>query len=253
MIPKIIHQTWKTREVPSKFKVFQESWIAMHPGWEYRFYTDEDNHHLVKTDYPWLLKTYESYPYAIQKIDMARVLYLHKFGGLYVDLDFECLKPFDELLDGKNVFFGIHDKGFAPGSRSTEYCNALLASTPKHPFWEKLLNRMIQVMRSKRNFETILTYVLLTSGPLLLTEETEEYKKTENDLVVYPKSYFYASNWCINSPEERQKLARDDDSFAIHHFDGSWLTPARRFVNMFIRLLGRFFPFVHRLFTKDNG
>ena len=35
-IPRIIHQSWKTADVPSGFQPWQESWKRNHPGWEYR-------------------------------------------------------------------------------------------------------------------------------------------------------------------------------------------------------------------------
>ena len=41
-IPKIIHQTWKTKEVPEKWKKSQEEWQRLHPDWLYILWTDED-------------------------------------------------------------------------------------------------------------------------------------------------------------------------------------------------------------------
>lgn len=35
-IPHIIHQSWKTDEVPERFVVWQASWMDNHPTWEYR-------------------------------------------------------------------------------------------------------------------------------------------------------------------------------------------------------------------------
>jgi inositol phosphorylceramide mannosyltransferase catalytic subunit len=42
MVPKILHQTWKNKEVPEKWKAAQQSCIDRHPGYEYRLWTDED-------------------------------------------------------------------------------------------------------------------------------------------------------------------------------------------------------------------
>src|SRR5438105_9445997 len=43
MIPKLIHQTAKTAEIPEKWRVYQKKVRALHPGWGYRLWTDEDN------------------------------------------------------------------------------------------------------------------------------------------------------------------------------------------------------------------
>ena len=46
-ITRILHQSWKSRELPAHFKHWQGSWRANHPGWEYRLWTDQDNRDLV--------------------------------------------------------------------------------------------------------------------------------------------------------------------------------------------------------------
>ena len=53
----------------------------MHPGWEYRLWTDAENRELVQEHYPWLLETYDRLPENIMRADMARILYMHQFGG----------------------------------------------------------------------------------------------------------------------------------------------------------------------------
>ena len=53
----------------------------MHPGWEYRLWTDTENRELVQEHYPWLLQTYDRLPGNIMRADMARIMYLHQFGG----------------------------------------------------------------------------------------------------------------------------------------------------------------------------
>ena len=52
-----------------------------HPGWEYRLWTDAENRELVREHYPWLLDIYDGLPENIMRADMARILYMHQFGG----------------------------------------------------------------------------------------------------------------------------------------------------------------------------
>lgn len=42
-IPKIIHQSYKTRRLPPEFAQWQGSWLKLHPSWCYMFWTDQDN------------------------------------------------------------------------------------------------------------------------------------------------------------------------------------------------------------------
>lgn len=41
LIPRIIHQTYKNRDLPPAAKQYMRTWHTMNPGWEVRFYDDE--------------------------------------------------------------------------------------------------------------------------------------------------------------------------------------------------------------------
>ena len=97
MIPSIIHQTWKTSEIPERFQEFVSSWKTLHPDYTFMFWTDEDNLSLIQREYPDLLDIYESIPTPVMKCDFARYVILHHHGGFYVDLDVMCYKPLSDL------------------------------------------------------------------------------------------------------------------------------------------------------------
>ena len=63
-------------------------------------------------------------------------MYLHHYGGVYVDLDFESINPMGGYLKGKQLVLGrmgsdVHFYHSIP--------NAFMASVPGHPFWIKVL------------------------------------------------------------------------------------------------------------------
>ena len=78
--PKIIHQTWKTKEMPEKWKKSPEMWKKFHPDWEYKLWTDEDNRSFIQDKYPQFLKLFDSYPHGIQRADFIRYFILKDFG-----------------------------------------------------------------------------------------------------------------------------------------------------------------------------
>lgn len=39
-VPKIIHQTWKSKDVPEQWRAAQASCRDLHPDYEYRLWTD---------------------------------------------------------------------------------------------------------------------------------------------------------------------------------------------------------------------
>ena len=106
-IPPIIHQTWKDELVPVPMQDLAESWRRNHPGWEYRLWTDTQNREFIRTRYPDFLVRYDSYPYHIQRVDAVRYFILYTFGGLYVDLDFECIHSLERLLAEHECLFGL--------------------------------------------------------------------------------------------------------------------------------------------------
>ena len=40
---------------------------------------------------------YDGYGFGIQRADAMRLFFLHKFGGIYIDLDIECKRSLDFL------------------------------------------------------------------------------------------------------------------------------------------------------------
>ena len=112
-IQRIIHQTWKSHTLYPAQAQWQENCRRLNPGWEFRLYDDDENAALVRDHFPELAETFASYPKNINRIDAVRLLYLAKFGGIYMDLDYTCLRPFDELLAGVDVLMAedVHETG----------------------------------------------------------------------------------------------------------------------------------------------
>lgn len=44
--------------------------------------------------------TWDSFPRVIYRVDAVRAMYLHRYGGLYFDLDFWCLRPLEHTVSG---------------------------------------------------------------------------------------------------------------------------------------------------------
>ena len=66
--------------------------------WTYSLWSDRANDWIVEKFYPTFWKTYAQYPKNIFKVDAARLAYLHRYGGVYADLDYEALSSFGPLL-----------------------------------------------------------------------------------------------------------------------------------------------------------
>ena len=71
-IPRIIHQTWKDEHVPVEWQAAQKSCQQMHPDFEYKLWTDKQSREFIAARLPHLLKTWDSYPFNIQRADIIR-------------------------------------------------------------------------------------------------------------------------------------------------------------------------------------
>jgi len=132
-IPRVIFQTWKVRQpLPANYQYWSNSFSALNPGYLRVLWDDADNREFIAAEFPWFLPVYDSYPREIFRADMIRPFFLYIFGGIYVDLDTECLRPIDETIGDGDVILGTmgSDTEFAHSVP-----NAIMASKPRQLFW----------------------------------------------------------------------------------------------------------------------
>ena len=119
---------------------------------------------------PELVPLYEEYPEDIQRVDAARYVILREFGGVYADLDLQCLRPIDALLDAEVVLprttpFGVSNQ-FMLSVKGHSLFHHSVASLPRaYAKWGKVWPRHLRV--------------LTTAGPLFLTGRLREHGTKE--------------------------------------------------------------------------
>jgi len=214
-IPKIIHQIWIGKEVPEKFRVFQESWKKYHPDWEYKLWTYNDiegfnfyNEELIKQS---------RNPGEIS--DIMRYEILYRYGGLYVDLDFECLRSHYDLHTMYDFYIGIQPL-------DTEFVQlgiGLIGSIPGHP----ILRHAIVTMRGNWNNEECKKNPPKRTGPIFFTRSFFECAGKYGTIdIAFPSAYFYPLG-CKEFVFDYQ-VWRAQGSFGIHHWASSWMKPQFR-------------------------
>lgn len=211
IIPKIIHQIWLGSPVPEHLKEFMASWKKMHPDWHYILWTDTDaekfplkNRHVYNA-----AKNYG------QRSDILRYEILYQYGGLYIDVDFRCVKPFDILHHALDFYCGLITESYL--------ANGLIASTPGHTLLKKVIDS-IHSVSVKDNFQNIIDL----TGPGLLQKIFLEYAETcPGRNVLMPCTYFYPSpNTARHLPKRGQDAYIKPESFAIHYWACTWQKPS---------------------------
>lgn len=159
VIPKLIMQTWKTHELPDKWKATQSSIKKYMPDWNYILMTDEMNRAFIQTHFPDFIPYYDAFPYPIQRADAIRYAWLYIHGGLYLDCDFELLAPLDELFfDDRDLFL------LASSNTPNVLTNAFMAAKPGN----KVFTDMIEEMKLPPLFSYFERHLLVmnTTGPM---------------------------------------------------------------------------------------
>lgn len=141
-LPKIIHQQWKTIQIPQagKYTEWRQAWIDLYPepeGYTHILWTDETMRQLIATHYPWFLSIYDGYKYNIQRADVARYFILHFVGGLYADLDYQPLVNFWNRIPKDRVSL-IE----SPYKYNEHHQNSLMASPKGDIFWKQVFDAL---------------------------------------------------------------------------------------------------------------
>lgn len=103
-IPKIIHQTFYTRDLPEKLQENVDIIRQLNPEWEYRFYDDSDIAAFIQSNYPahvWHYFERINSRYGAARADLFRYLLMYKMGGIYLDIKSVVTRPIQLREDDK--------------------------------------------------------------------------------------------------------------------------------------------------------
>jgi glycosyl transferase-like sugar-binding protein len=233
-IPRILHQTWKSVDVPEPLAGFQARWRALHPDFEYRLWTDAQNDSFVRDEFPELYSLYRSFAREIYRADMVRCLYLLRFGGVYVDLDVEPLRSLHGFLaDAGDCVLGAEPEAHARKRRGKPImaCNAILASAPGHPFWRRMMEEIARRAALGGGEPVGVT------GPLALDFVFETCGRELGVRVSEPDAFFPLPDLDAQSlPLDARSLKYfrsmrelelyPTSSFGVHHWAHTWIPEA---------------------------
>jgi len=174
-ISRVIFQTWKSRiDIPPNYRYWRSTFIRNNPDFKCVLWDDDDNREFIAERFPWFLSTYDRLPAAIFRADAVRPLFLFLYGGVYVDIDTECLRPLETMPFSGDVILGQMgpDLNF-----EHSIPNAVMASKPFQLFWLVVIILMMEKVKSRGRVGDLgrATPESLT-GPILLHEAFDFYR-----------------------------------------------------------------------------
>lgn len=217
MIPKKIHYVWlgKGKKKPLA-NICINSWFLTLTDYEITEW-NEDNLNLDElcAHNRFLSECRKRKLWAFMA-DYLRLYILYQHGGIYMDVDVQVLKKFDNLLD-RDFFIGYEYYTYNEDNSVTEG-TGVIAAAPHNPIIKKCLDYY-----DSKIWETDVYFI-----PTIFTIVLKEFNPSE--YTIYPVEYFapydYRKSFGYNSITP--------DTYAIHWFDGSWTS--NKHVGQFLKV-----------------
>jgi mannosyltransferase OCH1-like enzyme len=257
MFPKKIFQTWKQKTIEDKtLQSWQQSWIDLNKNYEYELWDDAENRRFIETNYPDFLSIYDGYNVNIKRVDAVRYFYLLKNGGIYADLDFICLRPFDSLLENidSDVILGTMGEGEIVESKKElnflhNIPNAIMIAKPNSDFFSFVTNMLYYTWKNPNLGPEATTGPIFLKVCLLsytskvwpdfanflynanILEEIQHKFSFASKILIAPPAVFYPLNWNNEKlMQKRSEIFKNVDSlklqfpfsFAVTFWMHSW-------------------------------
>lgn len=223
-IPKIIHQIWFDfgygRDIGDHNKRLIKRMKEKNSNYISFLWREEDADNLLKKYYPNYWCTYHTLEPVIKKVDFLRFFILHHYGGIYLDMDFYCLKNFDDYFNDfpqyKDSDIILSRSCYGPwitnsimmsakGSKFWEFCMKKVKDKELIPWWGEL----------QTHIDTS-----CTAGPYFMTKVVECYQESayiKNKITIVDVPYFISIDF-------------KDAVYAWHEGHTSWIE-GKHFVN----------------------
>jgi len=157
-IPKIIHQTYFSQTVPEEIQANIAKLKSINPGWDYRFYTDQDILDFIGSNYDARVLEYFNRinpAYGAAKADLFRYLVVYRCGGAYLDIKSSTSIALDTVLVSDDRYllsywenrpgqefegFGMHPELDAA---TGEFQQWHVIAAPGHPFLKAVIEAVL--------------------------------------------------------------------------------------------------------------
>ncbi len=215
LIPKIIHQTWKVTRLDRQQQADVDTWTGLNKGYIHKLWTDEDMLEFFQTSMPGYLATFQALTAIAERVDFFRYCLLYVFGGVYADLDTECLRPLAEYVptDAEAVV-GLETVFGSEPDESSLYCQWTLASRPGHPLFKAMIEDIVANANTVYSPDPDMN-VMLKTGPRAWTRVIQ----SRDDWSVHVLGM---NVWACGQGYETSTPCSDPIAAVRHRFEGTW-------------------------------
>jgi len=213
-IPRMIHTFWFSEHpedlanhLPKRYEKCLESWKKYAPDFEIKIW-NQNNYHAINC--PFYDQAIEEKCWAFAS-DYARADVLRRYGGIYMDLDVELLRPIDDLL--------YNDAYMSFESLTRIECGSGMGACAGNQILDEICSDY-----ENRPFRKEDGTLDLSTCPVRYTKIIEKHGLIKNggfqrveDITIYPFDVLTGKSF------DTGIIYSSESSYSLHHHNGSWV------------------------------
>lgn len=161
IIPLTIYQTWYCKDkIPPLMAKSITRLRLSNPRFNYKLFDDNECREFIKNNYEWdVLNAFDTLKPGAYKADLWRYCILYKFGGIYLDIKYNCCNNFRliHLTEKEHFCADIGNNGIY---------NAILVSLPGNEVLYRAIRQIVENVKNRYYGGGCLD----PTGPMLLSK-----------------------------------------------------------------------------------
>lgn len=187
LIPKVIYQTWKTKNLEPKLEKIRDNIQKKNPDYKIVLFDDDDIEIWIKENFndEIIWNTYKKLKIGAARADFWRYLILYKNGGIYLDIDSNITESLDLLIKENDSAIISREKN----SGYSSFLQWCLMFSPEHPVLLRTINLCIYNINNKTS-----SWLPSLTGPLVFTNAINYILKNKIKMGKIINFYHFSDN-----------------------------------------------------------
>ena len=232
-IPKIIFQTWETKDLSPVLNTSIDLIKINNIDYQHYLFDAKDRYDFIKDNFSdKILKVYDSIIPGALKSDFWRYCILYIYGGIYCDIDMICMNSFDNVIKDDIEFVTAIDLGPDNCTKNNYFLvNAFIGIIPKHNLMKLCIDKIVDTVINDRYNKS--WNALDMTGPGVLGRMFNQYlsRNQETDLrnlegiyyidkVIDNKMETYKIS-LLNFNKSTEFISNDEDTIILQNKNGN--------------------------------
>jgi mannosyltransferase OCH1-like enzyme len=217
-IPKIIHYCWLSdNPIPADYQKYMNLWKIKLPDYQFILW---DTKRFDINKITWTKQAFDMGLYAFAA-DYIRLFAVYHHGGIYLDMDMEVIKPFDDLLNTElMIAYENHisenlEAGCFGAVKGHEYIKKCMEYYETNNFFDTAAAEKLLGIDADKRGDYINPIIL----PEIMKDAMESFK--DRGYRIYPRDYFTAKN-IVTGAIEKKKNTHTVHHFATQYHSSEW-------------------------------